>query len=252
MATYELRSMSIGEILDGAIAIYRLHFATLVSIAIICQGVPAVLNVYIDLGGGVILHPLLWFLAIVISWLGGIVAVAATVWAISEAYLGREPDVGDALSYAIGKIVRLFIAGVAKGILVVLASVLFFIPGIIVLCGYAVVTQVVVLEDLPSATDSLGRSWHLTKGFKWKAFGLGVIVFLLIGLPLVVAGGVAAFVPALYETVTIGGQILQLMLYPIMACAFTLFYYDLRVRKEAFDLEHLSQQIGFGEASAGV
>jgi uncharacterized membrane protein len=225
--------MSFGEIIDGSLAIYREGFGTLVSIAIAC-------------------HPVLWLVAMFLASIGNLVATGATVWVISEIYLGREPDFGDAISYAFGKIVRIIIAGLAKGILVFLASILLLVPGIIVWCGYSVVTQVVVLERLPSSLDSLGRSWDLTKGNKGKAFALVLVVSLLLGLPLMVGGALAAFVPALYETVTIGGQILQLMLYPIMACAFTLFYYDLRVRKEAFDLEHLSQQIGLGEETAGV
>ena len=71
-------------------------------------------------------------------------------------------------------------------------------------------------------------------------------------LPLAIGGAIAAFLPALFVTVTVGGQLLQLLLYPVMACAFTLFYYDLRVRKEAFDLEHLSRQIGLEEETIGV
>jgi hypothetical protein len=235
--------MSLGEILDGALAIYRNFFGTLVSIAIVCEGVPAIMAVYVELGGGVAAHPVLWLSAIFASALGGLVAAAATVWVISEAYLGRDPLFSDALGYAWGKMARLFIAGLAKYILIFLASILLFIPGIIVACGYAVVTQVVVLEDLPSATDALGRSWTLTKGHKLKAFGLGLVVFLLIGLPLMVAGALGAFIPGLFATVTVGGQLLQLMLYPVVGCAFTLFYYDLRVRKEAFDLEFLSRQL---------
>ncbi len=252
MATYQLRSLSFGEILDGALAIYREGFGTLVSVAVVCQGVPAVLNVYVGLGGGIVFHPVLWLVAMVLAGVGNLVATGATVWVISEIYLGREPDFGDAISYAFGKIVQLLIAGLAKGILVFLASLLLLIPGVIVWCGYSVVTQVVVLERLPSSLDSLGRSWDLTKGHKGKAFALVFVVSLLLGLPLIIGGALATFIPALYETVTIGGQILQLMVYPIMACAFTLFYYDLRVRKEAFDLEYLSQQIGLGEATAGV
>jgi len=243
MATYELRSLSLGEILDGALAIYREHIGILVSIVIICQGLPAIMSVYIDLGGGTIGHPLLWLGAFVLSGLGGLVAAAATVHVISEAYLGRETPLGDALLFAWGKIVRLFLAGIAKYVLIFLAGLLLFIPGIVVMCGYAVVTQVVVLENLPAATDALGRSWQLTKGYKAKAFRLGVVVFLLIGLPLLVAGVLASFYPVLFEITVVGGQVLQLLLYPIVACAFTLFYYDLRVRKEAFDLEHLSRQL---------
>lgn len=35
-----------------------------------------------------------------------------------------------------------------------------------------------------------------------------------------------------------------MLLYPLLTCVFTLFYYDLRVRKEGFDLEMLSGQVG--------
>ena len=35
----------------------------------------------------------------------------------------------------------------------------------------------------------------------------------------------------------------SLLIYPLISCVFTLFYYDLRVRKEGFDLEMLSHQL---------
>lgn len=244
MATYQLRRMSIGEILDGAFVIYRAYFGTLVAIAIVCEGVPAILNTYVTLGGGAIEYPVLWLATFVLSGLGGLVAAAATVWVISEAYLGRDATVGDALSYALGKMVSLFVAGLAKYLLILLGLFFFFIPGIVVACGYAVVAQVVVLEDLPVATNALRRSWFLTKGHKPRALVLGFVVFAIIWLPFMIAGALALFVPFLGHVFTVGGQLLQLVVYPLVACAFTLFYYDLRVRKEAFDLEHLGRQIG--------
>jgi hypothetical protein len=242
--------MSLGELLDGALAIYRRHFATLVSIAIVCEGVPAVMHTYVLLGGGALQHPTLWLVAFVLSGIGGLIAAGATVWVISEVYLGRDPSMGDALNYALGKLAPLFLAGLAKYLLIFLATLFFLIPGLIVACGYAVVAQVVVLEDLRSGTDALGRSWYLTKGFKGKALGLGFVVFALVFLPFVAAGALAVFVPFLDTTFSVGGQLLQLMLYPVVSCAFTLFYYDLRVRKEAFDIDHLSQQIGLGAEPA--
>jgi len=36
----------------------------------------------------------------------------------------------------------------------------------------------------------------------------------------------------------------SLLIYPVISCVFTVFYYDLRVRKEGFDLEMLSRQLG--------
>ena len=38
----------------------------------------------------------------------------------------------------------------------------------------------------------------------------------------------------------------SLFVYPVISCVFTLFYYDLRVRKEGFDLEILAKQLGLG------
>ena len=54
------------------------------------------------------------------------------------------------------------------------------------------------------------------------------------------AGVLAALMPASREVFVVASSLLQILLLPIMACALTLFYYDLRVRKEAFDLEQLS------------
>ena len=40
------------------------------------------------------------------------------------------------------------------------------------------------------------------------------------------------------------GSLLGIVLAPILPCALTLAYYDLRVRREAFDIQILSEQLG--------
>jgi hypothetical protein len=244
MATQDLRAMSVGEILDGAFTLFRSYFSTLIAIAIICIGVPTLLNIYVTMTGGQLERPLLWLTAALLKGLGGLPAAGATVWAISEIYLGRRPSVGDALGYAFGRVWKLFVAGLAKYLIIILGLLLFFVPGIIAACGYAVVVQVVVLEDLRSGTDALGRSWQLTKGYKGKAFNLGVTVFLIIYLPFFAAGALTAMFSSFQTPVDVGAEVVSFLVYPLIASVFTLFYYDLRVRQEAFDLEHLSQQLG--------
>ena len=244
MTTYELRAMSIGEILDGAFALYRDFFGTLVSIAIVCQGIPTILGVYISVGGGSLEHFGLSLVVMFVSAIGGLVATGATLWAISEAYLGRDPGTMDALMFALGKVLRILIAGSAKYILVGIGFLFLLVPGIVIACGYAVVAQVVVLETHPAATAALGRSWTLTKGSKGRAFALGLVVWILVYLPFIAGGALTAFIPGLRTTFDVGAQLVWLLVYPIFPCTFTLFYYDLRVRREAFDIEHLSRQIG--------
>lgn len=256
MATYQLRQLSSGEILDTSVGVYRRIFGTLVAIAIICQGAPSVIQIYLQLSDGIITSPGLWLLSVVLTGVGGLIAAGATLWAISETYLGSEAALGPALRFALGKAWRLFVAGLAKYLVAFLAALLFLIPGIIVACGYSVVAQAVVLEDdLRAPTDALGRSWFLTKGFKWRAFGLYVVVYVILYVPFVAGGMLAAFLPGVFAseaatlTLAIAAQVLWLVLYPIFSCVFTLFYYDLRVRKEGFDLVNLARQLGI-EAEA--
>ena len=241
---HQLRPLSLGEILDGALAIFRSNFITLVSIAIICQGIPAVMNTYVTLAGGLLEQPIIGIVAVVLGAFGGLLAAGAIVHVISEAYLGHEETVGDALHFALSKIWQLFIAGLVKYLLLSIGFIFFVVPGIIIACGYAVVAQVVVLEELRAPTDALSRSWQLTKGFKGKAFGLGLVVFVMIYIPIMVVGVFTVMIPAAQTILVAGAQLVSLVIYPVIACAFTLLYYDLRVRKEAFDLEHLSRQLG--------
>ncbi len=250
MTTQLLKQMSIGEILDGSIAIFRRHFRTLIGIGIVCQGGPTVVYAYIELAGGPLEHPGLFFGWMILSAFGGLVAAGATLRAISQAYLGANPTLEDSLSYALGKIAPLFTAGLAKYLIVGLGMIAFIIPGIVIALGYALVPQVVVLEDLPSSVAALGRSWRLTKGYKGKVFLLGVVVYFIVYLPTNAAVFLAAFMPGLAVTLSLVGSLFYVVLFPIVSSAFTLLYYDLRLRKEAFDLELLSQQMGvMAEAS---
>jgi uncharacterized membrane protein len=219
------------------------------TISILFLGVATLLNVYVGLSGGIVSHQGLWMLALLLSSLGWLPAAAATVWVISESVLGREPELGTSVRHGLRKVVRLFVAGVAMYILVLLGFIALIIPGVIVACGYSVVVQVVVLEELKAGTDALGRSWSLTKGYKGKAFRLGLAFFLIYLVPFMAAGILAAVVPGTELVFTVAAQVLGFVLTPLFACAYTLFYYDLRVRQEAFDLEHLSRELGLATAA---
>lgn len=250
MATYELRALSIGEILDGGFTLYRNHFATLVTIAVICVGAPTLLAIYVAMSGGLAVHLGLWWGAALLKSLGMLPATAATVWVISEVYLGRDPNVSDALGYAFGRIWKLFVAGLAKYLVIGLGTLLFIVPGVVAWCGYAVVVQVVVLEQMRSGTDALGRSWALTRGYKGKALGIGFVVMALIYLPAIAAGATAGMLGAGDALFDVLAEVVSFLVYPLYASVFTLFYYDLRVRQEAFDLEHLSRLLGLAPDGA--
>ena len=282
MATYELRPMSLGEILDGAFTLLGRHFGKLFTLAVVCLAIPMALGVYVESAGGVIVRPGLWLLAQLLGLLGYLLVSGATVFVVSETYLGRPASARDALRFAVSKMWPIFVVFVATTIILALSFfpaglafwssfMLFGVGGgptllaglllgmllcllpLILMAGYAVVVQAVVLEKLPSATRSLGRSWSLTKGHRVKVVLLWVVIGVLFAAVVIGIGLVLGF-PGQPG----GGQVASnalinlamMLIYPLSSCIFTLLYYDLRVRKEAFDLELLSRQIGLAPTEA--
>jgi hypothetical protein len=239
--------MSLGELLDGAFTLYRRHFAVLVGVAAICNGPFQALNIYANVAGGWTEHLGLLAIGILIASLGAILGAASILRVVSDGYLGRDTTALEALRFGLRHIVGLMLAGFVKSILIGMAMMLLVVPGIIVACGYAVVSQVVVLESPRNPLDALGRSWHLTKGRRWTVLALAFILFLVASLPGMVAGMLA--VGGLQDAATVLASLAALVLSPLLPCGITLYYYDLRIRKEAFDLQTLEHLIGGGTAA---
>jgi len=209
----------------------------------------------------------------------GLLLKAGTIQVISESYLGREPRLAPALQLGAAKILPLLLIAISKWLVLIIIYVVGAVgvvvavvigrlggTGIAVLlgtvggvgvcwllafvaCGYGVTTPVVVLEGLSSSFDAFARSWDLTRGFRLKLFGVVVVTWLIAQfLPQLVVGTMSIVIlgasPALQPFLVVLTSLLSILLAPVMPCALTLLYYDLRVRREAFDLQMLSQELG--------
>jgi hypothetical protein len=276
----DLRPMNFGEILDGSLVIYRRHFGLFLKLALVALSLPVVLFVYFGLRffADFPARPsaILPLVPVgILYYVASLVLTAGTIRIISDTYLGRTLRFQDALSLGLSKIWPLIAVGLGKGIvltlifagtggLAVTAGGLLREGGVLaiaalvcaggwlaafVACGYSVTTPVVVLEDLRSSFDAFGRSWELTRGFKLKVLGLAAVAFLLCNLIpsqvfQVMAAVFMSSAPAVGVAMTVLSVVLPLMLAPVLASVITLTYYDLRVRREAFDLRVLGQQLG--------
>jgi hypothetical protein len=246
MVILELRPLSTGEILDSALTLLRRHFALVLGIAVVCEGIPTAMDVYLDLTGGPARNPGLGLLDRILTIVGSVLVTGATVRVVSEAYLGRTPLFGDAMRFAGSRFGSVFGATFMSGLLTILATLALVIPGIVVACAYSVASQAAALES-GASSEALRRSWDLTKGFRWKAFALWVVVVAFILAVFVgagVVGGIfAEFVGGLDAVLAVLVALASLLIYPLISFVFTVFYYDLRVRKEGFDLEVLNRQL---------
>ena len=255
MAPPVLRPLSAGEILDVSFSLYRRHFRALAAVALVCTGIPLVLRLFLQASGGFFANLTLTLLYLIVLVVLNLVATAATVFIVSESYLGRPIGPREALDRAAPYIGRVLACSLLMTLAVGLGFVLLIFPGLILAVGLVLAIPAVVLEPGLSASGALARSWELTRGWRWRMFGLGVTLLVLLYVPVLAISGLIALAlpgslggglgPTMVGAVVglaIGGLV-QIFIYPLFYCVLTVTYYDLRVRKEGFDLELLASQL---------
>jgi hypothetical protein len=279
MAELMLRPLGVGEIIDHSLAIYRRQFGALVTITLTANAIPLLLMVYLFTSGGILAQPFLYLGVLLLTVILGALATAATVFLVSETYLGNSISGGMALSRATKYMWRLILLTMMLSLVVGLAVIVFFLPGIItvssillalavipafvtalvIFTGLLVSTQALILEDA-SPSAALRRSWQLTRDYRWKMLGLVIVVGIIIAIPSLAIGflrggsmamraaGEFSSTDIIWEIVT---QFISTLIYPLLYCALTVAYYDLRVRKEGFDLELLESTLAHTVPSSG-
>ena len=194
---------------------------------------------------------------------------AALVHAAGRRYLAKDVAIGESFKAGLAAAPRLFIAGVLVflailgvwAVLVIVAAltnqglawVIAVLAGIVATaflgCSWLVAPVIVVVEKM-GPIAALGRAWKLSGGNRWRIFGIQVLLFILnLVLSLLIGGIFGGLAAAGGESGTPGqlgvSNIVQSLVNlastiiwaPVEWIAFTVLYYDLRVRKEAFDLQ---------------
>ena len=201
-------------------------------------------------------------------------AHAATVFAVSDLYLSRPVSIRGSLSRVGWKVFRVLAIFLLLGLIMVVGFVVIAVFGfaiptailkgialvllipvvgilmVILMCRVAVSIPAAMLEDL-GAVRAIERSAYLTKGHVLQIFVIFLLVvvatyvaILVLQMPLLIL--MMASVTA-HKTPSFSLQVLQqlaafvsqVLVGPIGTIAFSLMYYNLRVRKEAFDIQHL-------------
>ena len=258
-----IRPRSVSELVDAAFQVLRAGYAqyvmlmgiayvpwlvlVMVSSRSLFDGTATGLGsitrtLFLSLGG------LIWF-----SIIDGAMTIAA-----SEGYLGRRVDVAAAFGRAFAHLGALVGVAVMRGVLIFVGFILLFVPGLYFLARYAVAPATVVLEKV-GIFGALGRASTLSDGFKWhvlKTLLLVWVIYMVLSFALaatagvlVSAGGLGAAGTARYLSVMqIVSAIFTILVYPLVSIVQTLLYYDLRIRKEAYDIELMANGLGASAA----
>jgi hypothetical protein len=248
-----LRPRSPTEIIDAAFEILRREYLTLITIMAVIHlpllGLQLTLDIDLSTPGKIAQNAQKQGWLSFLSLYALAFSTAAVIAAASDAYLGRKASVGDAL----GRMARrLFTAGFSVTVrFIVSYFFLIFIlfPGLYLYSRWATLSAVIVLED-KGPFSGFGRAWSLAEDRVWASFltqSIGFVIFFAIWL--LWYGGVTLvndLVPALARPgIRMAAQLIPVILFwPFIGVITTLMYYDLRIRKEAFDLEMMANELG--------
>lgn len=196
----------------------------------------------------------------ILGMLGHILCRGALTKSVSESYLGTEITVAQAYSFVLPKFLTLIGAGILVVLIIYMGLILLIVPGIIFALWFALTTPAIVVENL-KAIKGLSRSKALASGNLGKIFSVGFLVVVIswvIGIPFSLAGSYLGrilfsnnimLMTFVNQLISIIGQIL---IVPIGAIAYILLYYDLRIRKEGFDLIMLANSISSEQGGINV
>ncbi len=250
---YEIRAMSFAEILDTGFRIVRNHFVTVVGLGCLLYVPFAVVEALFPMkpGAGLRSADLIPLAVIaVVALIGGPIVSAAVTFAVGETYVGRPASLGRALRASVAMIVPLTGTMLLLGIAIVVGFILLVIPGIYAWCAFILVWPVMVLEGT-FGLSALRRSRHLMRGNLLRGAGVTLVGGLIVG----VLGGVLSlalgFIPVIGP---VGSALARAVGAAYTSSVLVVLYFDIRCRKEAFDLDHLVALVGGApapEASVG-
>ncbi len=257
MAQLQLRPLGVGGIIDATITLYRRRFGPMMMIVLVLGVIPFALSLgrcTVDrsqMSDPVTCGNALGWVGLIAFSVVTFVAAFAAILVAASAYADLPADWMGATRAALRNIVPIVVASIVFYIVVGIGTLLLIVPGIILGISFGWYDAALMIERAgPMA--SLGRSWRLVAGERWRLFWagllmliiativfgiIGVVVYLVIYGLFVVSDGYASY---------LAQQAVALLTIPLIAAFTTVVYLDLRVRKEGLDKEGLVAQLSGG------
>jgi hypothetical protein len=236
MANY-VQQQSVGDIIRNTFAIYGKGFV-IIFLIYFPPLLPFTIYETRALAANAIgRYWLIWLCSIPVSFP---FAAAVTV-AVSDICLGNAPSLVRSYKKVCAIVPKLLGTNVLQVLIIYTGFILLVIPGIIAMLWLMFTPSVVILEGV-GGFSALKRSKELARGYNWRNFGvillLSIILLVISWIPeLLLPSATHAY---LYRLVRAG---LNLITTTITLTMIVPLYYDLRVRKEAYDSAALAKDL---------
>ncbi len=267
-----LRPLGVGEVLDSSFRLYRKRFGALVAACaivviplalvqlIVTISTPTTTTTITRFGNDVYRSTtvsngtqlFMFLFGLLISGFNIALAQGASMRIIADHYLGTETSWKTSLGYAFTRFGSILWIVVLGGLAWILGGMICVIPGIYLYVAFSVAIPVRLIEET-RGKQALGRSRALVSGRWWATFSTLLVILLITTtltlLAAVFVGGSTLFLAnttsstasqVATQLITAG---INVMVTPISAAVATIIYFDLRVRKEGFDLALMIQRL---------
>lgn len=251
---YELKSREYGEILDATFDLYKEHFLLLVSLTGVVYIPLAILQALGQLSRDPLAVSLVEGIAFLVGLFVALFVSGAMAKAVSDVYLGKEATFGESYGYVLRRWRPYLWTNLLVFVLTLLGLMACAIPGIVIGIYLIFATQVFVIEGR-AGWAAVTRSHELVTGYWWRTLALLLLIGIIAGvlqiLPLIAIGVVLKGTPLEQLLSTVWRGLANTVVAPLEAIMVILMYYDIRIRKEAFDLEVLADNMAESGAGAG-
>jgi hypothetical protein len=180
----------------------------------------------------------LLFLSLILTVVLYTLSQAIVLYAAFQDMRGRPVSLTESLQVGFRRFFPIIGLAICMWFVLIFAFMLFIVPGIILITMWFVATPACVVERT-GPIRSLGRSRQLTKGHRWKIFGL---LLLLILISAIISPTLTVALAAIGGTtlVLIGTLIWSGVWGAFYAIAGVVTYHDLRAAKEGIDIHQIA------------
>lgn len=233
------RPRSTTEILDAAFLVLRARYGTLVGAYALVQA-PMIL-------GWLWMQDVLGEMGLRVLELSVSAVADATVVLLVSAWVnGTSRSTGAAIGLALRRLPALTGAAWGTTILIMFGLALLVLPGLLIMAGTFAVPAAIVLEGR-SLRGAFRRASDLAEGQLRRLVNVlvvGVVIAWALGAALAWGLGLVAGMLGGDERAGAAlGVLGNALVLPFAGIVVTLLYYDLRIRKEAYDLELLARDL---------
>jgi Membrane domain of glycerophosphoryl diester phosphodiesterase len=167
-----------------------------------------------------------------------VLSQAVILYGAFERMRGHSFAVGRSLQQGLARFFPIVGAYILLMLAIGLGMVLLLVPGIILAMMFFVALPACIVESKGPA-ESLSRSAELTKGNRWRLFGLALLLYLInvVGRAIVQFGLLALAGPLLSN---IAVFLWSAAFGAVNAIMIAVVYYDLRVAREGVDIERIA------------